>query len=204
MSTPSPIGVISFPHVFTARAPSPGADERYSVSLIFDADAQASAEFKAMKKAVMDAAKEKWGDKAEAMIKNGQLRLPFRDATEKSYAGYEDGKVFINAWSRQKPDVIDGRLQDVVPSDLYPGCMGRITYKAFGYDNSGNKGVSIGLNNLQVSDFTTPRLDGKKKGKDEFDQLDMQDQDGAGDGDDLSDDIPFFITTGGGTDWLYD
>lgn len=190
--SPSPIGVISFPHVFTPRAPSPGADERYSVSIIFDAAAQTSPEFKAMKKAAMDAAVEKWGAKAADMIKNGQLRMPFRDAEEKSqYAGYDKGKVFVNAWSKQKPDVIDGRLQDVVPSDLFPGCLGRITYNAFAYDNSGNRGVSIGLNNLQVADFTTERLDGKKKGKDDFDQLDMPDVPQTSDEDDMADELPF-------------
>lgn len=190
-SDPSPIGVLSFPHLFTPRAPSPGAEERYSVSLIFDKDAQASAEFMAMKKAAMEAATEKWGAKAKDMITNGQIRMPFRVATEKSqYAGYEDGKVFINAWSKQKPDVIDGRLQDVVPSDIFPGVMGRITYKAFAYENSGNRGVSFGLNNVQITDFTSDRLDGKKKGSDDFDALDMPDGPAPGD-DALDDDLPF-------------
>lgn len=189
----SPIGVLSFPHLFTPRAPTPGADERYSVSVIFDAEAQKSAEFKQMKADAYAAAKEKWGERAKSMIENRQLRMPFRDATEKAqYAGYEDGKVFINAWSKQKPDVIDGRLQDVVPSDVFPGCKGRITYKAFAYENSGNKGVSFGLNNVQISDFTSPRLDGKKKGKDEFDQLDMAGEDQTDDSGAYDDDeIPF-------------
>ena len=191
MSDTSPIGVISFPHLFTPRAPAQGAKERYSVSIIFDGDAQNTPEFKNMKQAALAAAKEKWGEKATQMIKNGQLRMPFRDASEKSqYAGYEDGKVFVNAWSNQKPDVIDGRLQDVVPSDLFPGCLGRITYGAFAYDNSGNKGVAIGLNNVQITNFHTERLDGKKKGKDDFDQLDMPDETSGGSVDD-DDDIPF-------------
>lgn len=191
----TPIGVLSFPHLFVPRAPTPGADERYSLVLIFDENAQNTPEYKAMKKAVMAEAEAKWGVKARDMIAKGQLRLPFRDASEKSqYPGYEDGKVFISAWSKQKPDVIDGRLSDVVPSDVFPGCLGRITYSVFAYDNSGNKGVSIGLNNVQVTNFTTPRLDGKKKGKDDFDAMD--DDDDYGDSyssktADLEDEIPF-------------
>lgn len=189
----SPIGTLSFPHLFTPRSPSPGADERYSVTLIFDAEAQGSAEYKAMKKAVMDAATEKWGAKAKDMISNGQIRMPFRDAEEKSqYAGYETGKVFINAWGKRKPDVIDGRLATIeVPSDVFPGCRGRITYNAFAYENSGNRGVSFGLNNVQITDFTSERLDGAKKGRDDFDALDMPEPgEGAGGGD-LDDDMPF-------------
>ena len=197
MSRPSPFGVVSFPHTHTPRAPSPGADERYSVSIIFDKAAQETEEFKEMKSEAMRVATEKWGAKAADMIKNGQLRMPFRPAEEKAkYAGYEAGKVFVNAWSKQAPDVIDGRLNDVAASDVFPGCVGRITYNPFAYDNSGNKGVSIGLNNLQISDFSTPRLDGKKKGHDDFgDALDVPDmpdspQEGAGSGS-VDDDLPF-------------
>lgn len=179
MSTnPSPIGVLSFPHLFKPRAPTPGADERYSTILIFDENAQNTPEFKKMKKAAYDAAKAKWGEKTDQMIQNGQIRMPFRDASEKSqYAGFDQGKVFISPWSKQKPDVIDGRLNAVIESDVYPGCMARITYNAFAYENSGNRGVSIGLNNVQIADFTTPRLDGKKSGQDDFDTLDAAESD---------------------------
>ena len=172
MSKTSPIGRISFPHLFTPRAPSVGADERYSLSLIFDEEAQASPEYKAMKKTVLEVAEEKWGAKTKEMLQKGQIYLPFRDAGEKEYAGYEAGKVFISPWSKQKPDVIDGRLQDVIESDVYPGCKGRITYNPFAWEVSGKRGVSIGLNNVQISDFSSPRLDGHKAGKDDFDQLD--------------------------------
>lgn len=186
----SPIGVLSFPHLFVARAPVAGGDERFSCVLIFDENAQNTPEFKAMKKAVMAVAEAKWGAKTKDMVQRGQLRMPFRDASEKSeFAGYDDGKIFISAWSKQKPDVIDGRLNDVVPSDVFPGAMARITYKPFAYETSGNRGVSIGLDNVQIADFTTQRLDGKKKGRDEFDTLDDQT-----DGDDVGnddDDIPF-------------
>lgn len=175
-SPTSPIGTLSFPALFKPKAPSPGADERYSVVLIFDPAAQATPEYKAMKKAVMDAATAKWGAKAADMIRNGQVRMPFRDAAEKSqWPGYHDGHVFINPWSKQKPDVIDGRLQDVVPSDVFPGCKGRVTYSVFAYETSGNKGVSFGLNNVQITDFTGERLDGKKKGSQDFDAMDGDD-----------------------------
>jgi Protein of unknown function (DUF2815) len=193
----SPIGTFSFPNLFVPRAASPGAEERFSVALIFDAAAQATPEYRAMKKAAYDAAVAKWGAKADTMLRSGQIRMPFRDAGEKAqWAGYRAGDVFISAWSKQKPDVLDGRLNDVVPSDLYPGCRGRITYTAFAYESSGNRGVSIGLNNVQVVDFKAPRLDGKRDGRDEFDAVDMGDDDdrtpvGAGAGADDADNLPF-------------
>ena len=183
----SPIGQLSFPHLFVPRAPMNGGEERFSTILIFNENAQNTPEYKAMKKAAFDCAVAEWGDKAKDMIAKGQIRMPFRDATEKSdYAGFDDGKMFISAWSKNKPDVVDGRLNPVVPSDVFPGCMGRITYTVWAYDVSGNKGVSFGLNNVQISDFTTERLDNKKKGADDFDAMDDQTSDELED-----DDVPF-------------
>lgn len=169
----SPIGVVSFPSLFVARAPQPGADPRYSVTLIFNADAQATPEFKALKAAAFAAAKEKWGDKAADMFKSGKLRSPIRDATEKEFSGYDEGSLFVNFWSKQAPGVVDQRLQDIIRAeDVYPGALGRVTYRAFAYDTQGNKGVSFGLQNFQLADASTPRLDGRRAAKDEFAPLD--------------------------------
>ena len=185
----SPIGVTSFPNLYTPKPPAPGADPRYSVILIFDELAQQSAEYKRMKQEVLKAAEEKWGNKAGDMIKNGQVRLPFRDASEKDFAGFDDGKTFCTFWTKSaQPQVVDGNRQPVLESDTFPGMKARVTYNAFAYENSGNKGVSLGLGNLQVADFSTPRLDGRRSGEDDFDSIDTP---GAAGTDDGMDDIPF-------------
>lgn len=169
-SSVTPFGVASFPNLAQPKAPAPGLDPRYSVNLIFDAEAQKTPEFAAMKKAVMAAATEKFGAQAADMIRKGQLRLPFRPVAEKSqYAGYDcEGGVFVNFWTKRIPGVIDGANNDLDPMNLYPGALARATYTAFGYANSGNKGVSFQLNNVQAVDLTKPRLDGSKAAKDDF------------------------------------
>ena len=190
----TPRAVMSFPHLFSPRAASPGQEEKYSVTLIFDKAAQETPQYKRMRSEVLRAAKEKWGDKATDMIKNGQLRVPFRSGSEKSeYAGYDDDSVFINMTSKQKPDVLDGFLSDVLPSDCYPGMIGMATYNIYVYVNQ-SRGVGIGLQNCQIISFDAPRLDGKKKGNQDFDALD----DGGiaagvpGEGnDELADEMPF-------------
>ncbi len=191
---PSPrsaIGIVSFPHIFTAKAPAPDADPRYSLVLIFDDTAQKTDDYRNMKKDVMAAATEKWGNKTVDMIKTGKLRMPFRDASEKDYAGYDEGSVFVSFWSKNPPGIVGPRLEDLAPSDVFPGMKGRVTYSAFAYDVSGNKGVSFGLNNFQGIDFDMPRLDGRAKANEDFDALDdPEDEPGADD--DL--DIPFMIT----------
>ena len=50
--------------------------------------------------------------------------FPFRDAGEKSdkYQGYEEGVIYINPWSKQKPGIVNSRLQDVLlPTRSMPG-----------------------------------------------------------------------------------
>ena len=124
----TPIGVFSFPHLFKPRAMQPGAEEKFSVTVIFDEAAQKTAEYKKMKQAVLDAAEEMWPGKAADMFKAGKIRSPFRDAAEKDqFAGYEAGMTFINAWSKQPPDVLDGRKNRVASSDVFPGVRGRIS-----------------------------------------------------------------------------
>lgn len=181
MSNTSPIGVISFPSLFQAKLPAPNAQpgsERFSVNLVWNKDAQADETFKLLKKNIFAAAKEKWGDKAEAMFKNGSLRNPLREAGEKEYAGYEDGFIFANFWSKSRPGVVDGKLEDVIdPSYVYPGALGRCSYRAFAYDASGNRGVALGLMNIQVTDVTTPRLDGRSSPQNDFDAVSGQTDD---------------------------
>lgn len=185
MADISPTGLLSFPHLFTPRAPVPGAEERYSAVLIFDAEAQKTPEYKAMRAAAGAAARAEFGDK---MPKN--MRSPFRDASEKEYAGYEPGCTFVQFWTKQKPGIVDARLQEILaPDDVWPGQLARVSYKAFAYNVSGNAGVSFGLNNIQIIKKDMPRLDGRMAANKEFDAVDGGGDDNGGDAAD--DDIPF-------------
>ena len=119
------------------------------------------------------------------MIRSGAVRMPFRDAMEKSkYAGFEEGKTFVSMWTKQAPGVVDKRLAEAMPNEVYPGAVCIASYSCFAYENSGNKGVSFGLQNVMVVDSTAPRIDGKVAAKDDFDAV------GGGEGDD-DEDIPF-------------
>jgi len=170
----TPVGQLSFPHLFVPRAATPGAEERFSVTVLFDKEAQKSPEYKKMQQAVLEVAKAKWpGKDVVEMFKTGKLRSPFHDASEKSeFNGYTEGKVFISAWSKQRPGVVDRKVNPVLAADVFPGVLGRISYNPFAYDTGGNRGVSLGLNNVQIVSFDSERLDSRKSAEDEFDELD--------------------------------
>jgi hypothetical protein len=167
----TPECVLSYPALFEPK-PTPSGEERYSACLIFGADADLSA----LKAAAKAAAESGWGSKAAAMLKNRQLRWPFRDGAEKEgRAGYGSGTTFINVSSTRQPGVVsryvgrDGKPLPIDdPAELYPGCRVRASLVAFAYDVSGNKGVSFVLCNVQKLG-EGERLDGRLRAEDEFD-----------------------------------
>lgn len=138
---------VSYPYLFTPQQPMAGSvskDPKYSLVMLFPKGADLSK----LKAAAEAAAVEKWGADKTKWPKN--LRSPFRDQGEKESDGYVPGAIFITASSKQKPGVVDHNVQPILDSSLvYAGCYGRATVRAFAYDNSGNKGVSFGLQNFQ-------------------------------------------------------
>jgi len=167
----TPQAILSYPHLFQPSAPNPLAEPVYSCTLVFPPGTDLSA----LKEAALEAAREKWGDKAEAGIRAGKIRMPFRtDAAEK---GYPEGSIFINVKSKTKPGAVsryagpDGkplRIED--EQELYPGCLVRASVRPFTYDTNGNRGVSFALNNIQkLGDGE--RLDGRRRAEDEFEAL---------------------------------
>ena len=145
----------AFVNVFKPRRAEPGKEPKYGITLLFPLPSTLSgpalAEYEAcmasLKAAAKAAAAEKWGDKLPP-----NLRSPFRDQADKAgqYEGYVPGALFLNVTSMPQPQVVDATVQPIIePAKLYSGCYGRASLRAFAYDNSGNKGVSFGLQNVQ-------------------------------------------------------
>jgi hypothetical protein len=164
---------VSFPNVFQPKAIQEGQEPKYSISMLFDAEAQATADFKKMKQAAMKAKKQKWGDNPPKNLRN-----PFREGSEKSqFEGYEDGVIFVSANSKQRPGLVDQKVNDIIdPQDFYAGCYARATLLAFAYDTMGNKGVAFLLCNVQKVDDGEP-ISGKSRAQDDFDALASSDSD---------------------------
>lgn len=162
----TPYGKLSFCYLFTPRPPMDGkGDARYSTNLIIPAKQMKTAEFKALQDAIIECAKDFFGEKVDLK----RLRLPIRKGSERDYEGYTDDSVFINPWSKQKPGVLDRDMNEIlIPDDVYAGQVARLSVTPFGYDNSGNKGVSLSLNHVQIAIKDAPRLDGRRSAADTF------------------------------------
>lgn len=165
----TPVGMLSFPHLFEARAAGPGQEPMFSASILFDAKAQQSPEYLDLRKAAHAVGVVRWGDKMKDQTFTRNLRLPFRPAGEKNYAGYEDGMIYIAARTKDKPGVVDARNQEMfVPADVWPGQLARLFVAPFAYDVNGNKGISFALNHCQIVKQKMPRLDGRKSATEAF------------------------------------
>ena len=156
----TPYATLSFPNLFAPKPRSEGGEPVYSAALLFDEAAQRSPEYKAMQAACIQVFKDKFGPSASM---NG-VKMPFTDAGEKAdkYQGYEEGVIVINPWTKQKPGIIDARKQDVLlPEQVYAGQLVRAQVTPFAWQNSGKKGVSFGLNHIQIVKHDAPRIDGR-------------------------------------------
>ena len=137
----------SYVQVFEPSAMEEGMEKKYSVSLIIP-----KSDKKLVKKiedAIALALKEgkaKFGGKIPNNYKN-----PLRDGDidRADHEEYADS-WFVNANSNRRPGLVDENLDPILDQDeFYSGCYGRASINFYAFNVSGNKGVAVGLNNLQ-------------------------------------------------------
>jgi hypothetical protein len=165
----------SYAHVFKAHSSIDGAEPKYSVCLLIPKkDRFAIASLNAGINAAMVAGTSLWGGKIPKNAKN-----PLRDGDserpdDENYAGM----YFLNASSKKKPMVIDQDKNEILdPTDFYSGCWGRAAINFFPFSQAGNKGVGVGLNNLQKLKDGEP-LSSRSDAKSDFaEDLDLGDDD---------------------------
>lgn len=146
-----------------------GGPERYSVSVLIPKDDTETV--KAIEEA-MDAAIEEGIPKFGGKKPNkSALKLPLRDGdTERDDPAYK-GHYFINANSRTAPQIVDRNLNPILDRDeVYSGCYARVSLTFYAFNSNGNKGVAVGLGNIQKIKDGTP-LGGRSTAKDDFSKV---------------------------------
>lgn len=167
----SPEGIACFANVFTPRTRkdakgNPKGDPKYGVLMVFDRKTDLSE----MEDEVERVAIEKFGAKAPAMLANGRLNNPIRDASDYDEQGApfdKPGAKMVNFKSGDRPGVVDADAEPLMDkSDFYSGCIARVSYRVFAYDNE-SKGVGVALVNVQKLD-DGERLSGNPNAEDDF------------------------------------
>jgi len=163
---------VSYPNIFKARKNDLNGREEYSVVALF----AKGADLKALQDLCLAALTEKFGADQKKWPAN--LRTPFRDQADRGKTndagkvvlpdGYEAGAKYVNFKSNQRPGLVDRAAQPILDSsEFYPGCYARATVTAKAYDQAGNRGVSLYLQNLQKTRDGQP-FGTRAKAEDDF------------------------------------
>lgn len=181
----TPVGVLCFADgLVKPRKQNEQSDPRWGCIFLFDDRGVATVAYQNLRAAVMAAIVEKFGQAKASDAKFVQsLRLPFRNAADKAYEGFDKGKIYINPWKsgdQERPGLVDAYGSPLQPSDVFSGMLARGEVRAFGYDNSGNKGVSFGLNSVQIVKADMPRIDGRRSASEAFKHADQSELEAYG------------------------
>lgn len=162
---------LSFPHLFEPTAFKPGDVPKFKGTFLVNRD---DPQIKVVEDAINALAKEKWGAKAEAVLKSIRTnpnKFCWQDGDTKAYDGYE-GTMALTANNKVRPTLIDADKSQLAQSDgrLYAGCYVNAIVELFTYDNSGN-GISASLGGVQFFRAGDAFAGGVPASEDEFDDL---------------------------------
>jgi len=142
----TPVGRASFPNLMKPKLNEMSGKSEYSVDILFDK----KTDLTKLKELLEKTIKEKWGTKIPKILNNP---IKDGDGTKKNgepYGPEYHGCFFITVKNTRKPGVVDSQNQDILTEEeIYGGCFIRASVNAFAYDRSGNRGVSLSLNNVQ-------------------------------------------------------
>lgn len=148
-----------------AKTGQPQGEPKYQIVMYWPKKTDLSE----LEEAIEQAAIEKFGPKAPAMLASGKLANPLRDAEEfeDNGAPFDKPGYVMSFKSTDRPGVVDEDGEPIMEkSDFYSGCEGRVSANIRAYDNV-SKGVTGYLVNAQkLGDGE--RLSGNPSAEDDF------------------------------------
>ncbi len=148
---------LSYVHLFTPYANQPGAEPKYSVTLLIPKSDIATKQRidAAINAAIQDGVSSRWNG-----VRPPQIHLPIHDGdgvrpSDGMPFGEEcKGHWVMTASSKDKPEIVDLNLNPIInQSEVYSGIYAHVSVRFFAYNSNGKKGIGCGLGNVQkVSD----------------------------------------------------
>jgi len=151
----TPRGRLYYPHLFEKSAKRGETDPKkfaWQTTILFPK----GSDLTALEAAVKETLEEKFPAKVRAVSK---IKTPFiKTADQPRLADYaDDYPIMLRLNAKQtRPDVVSPNGQVIYtqeqaePDEVYSGRWARVTVRPFGYDVDGSKGVSLGLQNVQL------------------------------------------------------
>lgn len=138
---------LSYANVWEPKSINGGA-EKYSVSVIISKDDKKTIDaINAAVDAAIEEGLAKFGGKKP---NKAAIKLPLRDGdTERDDEAYA-GSYFLNANSQTAPQIVDQNVNPILNrSEVYSGVYARVSLTFYAFNSNGNKGVAVGLGNIQ-------------------------------------------------------
>ena len=147
-------GRLSFVHVFKPHAATPGAEEKFSTTILVPkTDVETKQKIDAAIKAATElGVSEKWNGVKPPTVPN-----PIWDGDGVKQNGEQFGPECKGHWvftasakADYPPQVVDRRVQPILDqSEIYSGCYANVAVNFFPYLFAGKKGIGAGLGNIQ-------------------------------------------------------
>lgn len=171
--------------LFTPRDPPAGSQgkPRYSIVLLYDKK-DAAKLLAPLQAAAVEVAEAKWPGKGAQVVK--AMRYPVIADGDERYPDDPSfkGKVFVRASTqadptRRPPGVVNARMERLHDDEhAFSGCTFKTEVRLFPFDKAGNRGIGVGLNNVQVI-REGERLDGRRQAEDVFEAVEGGDDDAS-------------------------
>lgn len=147
---------------------NPDKDPVYTVTLLMDkTDPKVGEKMALMKACVKDALEKRFGEGVPA-----KFYTPLKDGDVETNSDGDPaypGCFYIQAKNKEKPGLVDADRDPIVTSNaVWSGCKGRLSVGFVAYDVAQKKGVTIYLNNVQLTDNSAPKMGGRKSAEEDF------------------------------------
>lgn len=169
-----PRGRLMYPFFFKPTLPQGETDQekaRYQCSVIFPSTADLSVLLKEVDAKAADA----FGADFKTKFK---VKKPFLKTEDYPKMGdlVAAFPVFVRCNSKDRPQVVRADMSNVDESqaeEVYPGRWALVSVRPYAYDHkTGGKGISLGLQNVQLLDHDERLAGARPQAQDEFEAID--------------------------------
>lgn len=163
---------LAFPALFEAKTVNGEGKPAFSAVFLLD---PTHPNIKAVNEAIAAVAKEKWGAKADAILKTARAAdkvCLHNGDTKAEYAGFE-GNFYISARNATRPLVIDADKSPLTAQDgkPYAGCWVNASITLWAQDNNYGKRVNASLGGVQFLKDGDAFAGSGPASEDEFDDV---------------------------------
>ena len=163
---------LAFPQLFEAQTVNGEGKPAFSASFLIDPK---DPQIKSINAALEQVAKDKWGAKADAMLKTMRAtdKVALHDGDLKAqYAGFE-GMMYISSRNPVRPLVVDQKRTPLTEADgkPYAGCYVDVSIELWAQDNNYGKRINATLGGVQFRADGDAFVGGGAASEDDFEDI---------------------------------